>query len=46
MDMKRAIKYLILAASIGLIIAGVMTGEAQSVYSKAIRICFECIGIG
>ena len=46
MKMNKAIKYIILIAAAGLIAAGVLTGEAQSVFSKATRICFECIGIG
>ncbi|MBR4456008.1 MAG: thioredoxin [Solobacterium sp.] len=26
--------------------AGVMRGEAQAVYTKAIHLCMQCIGIG
>ena len=46
MKTKTIIKYIVLLLSVGLIIAGAATGEAQSVFSKATRICFECIGIG
>jgi len=36
---------LILLAS-ALIITGIVTGEADTVMGKAVRICMECIGIG
>lgn len=36
----------ILAAGVGLIIAGAARGEAEVVFEKAVRICMECIGIG
>lgn len=39
--------WLILAAvGIVFIIVGVMRGEAQIVFTKAVNICLECIGIG
>jgi len=46
MKLSKALKYIILAAGIVLIVVGAATGEAQSVFLKAIRICLECIGIG
>ena len=27
-------------------VAGVMRGEAEAVYTKAIHLCMQCIGIG
>ena len=46
MKFSKIIKYIIFIASIIMIVAGVITGEAQTVLSKATRICLECIGIG
>ena len=46
MKFSKWIKYIILVLSVVMIIAGVITGEAQAVLSKATRICLECIGIG
>lgn len=33
-------------AGFGLMMLGIYRGEAMTVFSKAIRICLECIGIG
>lgn len=38
--------WIILSLSILLITGGILRGEMGSVFIKAIRICFECIGIG
>ena len=35
---------LVLAA--GLILLGIFSGEVQTVYAKATKICMECIGLG
>ncbi len=37
---------IIAAAGLLLIISGIGNGSADSVLSKAARICLECIGIG
>lgn len=44
--MKSAAPFVLLLLSVGLILAGIISGEAQIVFEKAIRICLECIGIG
>lgn len=36
----------ILICSISFILIGIYLGEPVTIYSKAIRICLECIGIG
>ena len=42
----RIIRKGILVAAIVLIFVGVLQNDMQDVLYKAIRICYECIGIG
>lgn len=42
----RIISVISLSVGIGLVVAGVFRGEAETVFNKATRICMECIGIG
>jgi hypothetical protein len=42
----RFIPFAVLALALILLSAGVFSGEMQSVFRKAIRVCLECIGIG
>ena len=37
---------LILLLAVVLIVAGVIDGQNEQVFEKAVRICMECIGIG
>lgn len=49
MEIQNKIKYArIITLIVGIIFIayGVVRGESDSVLSKAIRICLECIGIG
>ena len=39
-------RYLLLAASLALIAAGIYSGENGEVLRKAATICLECIGVG
>ena len=41
-----AVKVITLILAIVLIIAGIYDGGYNDVKNKAIRICYECIGIG
>lgn len=36
----------LLVVSAGLVTAGVMRGELAAVFTKAVNICLECIGLG
>lgn len=40
------IAIVLLAVSAGLVTAGVMRGEVFAVFTKAVHICLECIGLG
>lgn len=42
----RLISFAIFLIGISFIIYGVIRGEVDTVFSKAIKICLECVGIG
>lgn len=44
--MTKAIRIFLYAAAAVFIVLGVMNGEAQDVFIKAVKICTECIGLG
>lgn len=43
---KNLLAVIFMLISIGLIVTGLVSGQAASVLNKARRICMECIGIG
>ena len=43
---KRLLQSVLLAAAVLMIGFGAWRGEAGTVFSKAIRLCMECVGIG
>ncbi|HMA54506.1 MAG TPA: CD1871A family CXXC motif-containing protein [Acidobacteriota bacterium] len=44
--MKRRLPWVLLAVSLGVMIAGLLIGEYRTVLEKAITVCLDCIGIG
>lgn len=43
---KKQAQLLLPAAAVLMILFGMWRGEADTVFSKAIRLCMECVGIG
>ena len=43
---KKQAQLLLLAAGVLMLLFGLWRGEADTVLSKAIRLCMECVGIG
>lgn len=44
--MKRSAGVILLAAGLVMIIIGIAEGQPETVFSKAVTICLECVGIG
>lgn len=42
----QALRIVLAAAGIGLVLLGFATGQVQDVLRKAVYICLECVGIG
>ncbi len=43
---KTALRILLIGVSIAFIYLGANRGEVEAVFSKAVRLCLECVGIG
>lgn len=43
---KRLFALLLVCAGAIFLVCGMLRGEAQTVFTKAINVCMECIGIG
>ena len=43
---RTIISIFLIALGIGLVGAGIIRQEAETVFEKATRICMECIGLG
>lgn len=43
---KAAVQVLLLLIGIAMLVFGIWRDETQTVFSKAIQLCMECVGIG
>ena len=43
---KAALQIILLIAGVSILCFGVWRGEVDTVLSKAIKLCLECVGIG
>ena len=43
---KTALQIILLVIGIIMLCFGIWRGEAEAVFSKAIKLCLECVGIG
>ena len=46
LKIKKKAGIILLTAGIILVVLGILQGDYYNTMSKAVRICFECIGIG
>ena len=44
--MKNKVSFLILLIAVLMIYVGAFRGEAETVLTKAVNLCLECVGIG
>ena len=43
---KAVVQVFLLLSGMAMLVFGIWRNEAQTVFSKAIRLCMECVGIG
>lgn len=43
---KAAVQVFLLLIGMAMLVFGIWRNEVQTVFSKAIRLCMECVGIG
>lgn len=46
MKSEKATQIFLLAAGLVFFLVGIFRGETETVLSKAIKLCMECVGIG
>ncbi|MCR4717099.1 MAG: hypothetical protein K5656_07955 [Lachnospiraceae bacterium] len=46
MDKTKLLRVVIIILGIALVVLGIFHNDVRDVLNKAIRICYECIGIG
>lgn len=45
-NLMKIVQLLLIVVAVGFICFGVYRGEVETVFSKAINLCLECVGIG
>ena len=45
-QIRLALQLILIAMAIAFVCLGIYRGEVETVFTKAIRLCLECVGIG
>lgn len=43
---RGAVTWILLFLAVGMLVYGAAAGQAEAVFTKAVKICMECIGLG